>query len=74
MREVSTEAGDRDRWHVAGEHIIGKQTGLSNEQTSQYQRARAAAASAMAISHGVHGEQASPSWEPQIEAATEVEL
>ena len=74
MREVSTVAAYRDRWHVASEHIIGERAGLSNEQTSQYQRARAAAERAVAISHDVHGEQASPSWEPQIEAARGVEL
>lgn len=74
MREISTVAAYRDRWHVTGEHIIGNQTGLSNEQTGHYQRARAAAARAVAISHDVHGEQASPTWEPQIQAARGVEL
>ena len=34
---------------------------------SQRQRALAAAARAMAISHDVHGEQASPVWAAQVE-------
>ena len=74
MREISTVAAYRDRWHVAGEHIIGSQAGLSNEQTGHSQRARAAAARAVAIRHDVHLEQASPAWEPQIEVVRGVEL
>jgi len=74
MREISTVAAYRDRWHVAGEHIIGSQAGLSNEQTGHSQRARAATARAVAISRDDHGEQASPTWEPQIQAGRGVEL
>jgi hypothetical protein len=74
LREVSTVAAYRDRWHIAGEHILGNQAGLSNEQSGQHQRARAAAARAVAISHDVHLEQASPAWEPQIEVVRGVEL
>ena len=46
----------------------------STEQMGQRQRALAAAARAVAISHDAHGEQASPAWEPQIEVVRGVEL
>jgi hypothetical protein len=65
MREVSTVAAYRDRWHITGESVLGKQGAVSSaEQTGQRQRAQAAAARAMAIS-GAGAEQQNIST-PQV--------
>ncbi len=35
MREISTVAAYRDRWHITGEHIIGNQAvGATNRRAS----------------------------------------
>jgi hypothetical protein len=50
MREVSTIAAYRDRWHITGQSALGKQGDApSTEQTDQRQRAQAAAARAIAL-------------------------
>ncbi len=75
MREVSTVAAYRDRWHITEQRSIGAKSDVgSTEQMSQRQRALAAAERAVAISHDAHREQASPAWEPQIEVVRGVEL
>ena len=75
LRELSTVAAYRDRWHITEQRSIGGKTDVgSTEQMSQRQRALAAAERAVAISHDAHGEQASPPWEPQIEVVRGVEL
>ncbi len=75
VREVSTVAAYRDRWHITEQRSIGAKSDVgSTEQMGQRQRALAAAERAVAISHDAHGEQAGPAWEPQIEVVTGVEL
>ena len=75
VREVSTVAAYRDRWHITEQRSIGAKSDVgSTEQMSQRRRALAAAERAVAISHDAHGEQASPAWEPQIEVVRGVEL
>jgi hypothetical protein len=75
VREVSTVAAYRDRWHITGEQTIDSPSDtVSREQTSQRRLAERAATRALAISPGVHGEQARASWEPQIEVMRGVEL
>ena len=62
MREVSTIAAYRDRWHITGQSALGKQGDASSiEQTGQRQRALAAAARATAISSAALEQQSSPS-------------
>ncbi len=75
VREVSTVAAYRDRWHITEQRSIGAKSDVgSTEQMGQRQRALAAAERAVAISHDAHGEQARPDWEPQIEVVRGVEL
>ena len=75
LRELSTVAAYRDRWHIADTRSIGAKSDVgSTEQMGQRQRALAAAGRAVAISRDAHGEQASPAWEPQIEVVRGVEL
>ena len=51
IREVSTIAAYRDRWHLSGQNPVGKLGNtISIEQTSQRQRALAAADRATALS------------------------
>ena len=52
VREVSTVAAYRDRWHIEQRSIGAKSDVGSTEQMSQRQRALAAAERAVAISHG----------------------
>jgi hypothetical protein len=75
VREVSTVAAYRDRWHIAEQPSIGAKSDVgSAEQMGQRQRALAAAERAVAISHDAYGEQPRPAWEPQIEVVRGVEL
>ena len=75
LREVSTVAAYRDRWHITEQRSIGAKSDVgSTEQMSQRQRALAVAERAVAISHDVHGKHASPAWEPQMEVVRGVEL
>jgi hypothetical protein len=65
VREVSTVAAYRDRWHITGEQTIGSPSdAMSSEQTSQRCLAEGAATRALAIGHDVHGEQASTARGP----------
>ena len=75
LREVSTIAAYRERWHITEQRSIGGKTDVgSTEQMGQRQRALAAAERAVAISHDAYGQQASPAWEPQIEVGWGIEL
>ena len=67
MKEVSTIAAYRDRWHINGQNPVGKPGNtISIEQTGQRQRALSAAARATSfskaldqqnsLSHGLHVE------------------
>jgi len=75
VREVSTVAAYRDRWHITEQRSIGAKSDVgSTEQMGQRQRALAAAERAVAISHDAYGERARPAWEPQIEVVRGVVL
>ena len=75
LREISTIAAYRDRWHITEQRSIGAKNEVeSTEQMSQRRRALAAAERAVAISHDAFGEQASPAWEHQIEVVRGVEI
>ncbi|MGO8874054.1 MAG: conjugal transfer protein, partial [Acidimicrobiales bacterium] len=75
IREVSTIAAYRDRWHITAHSAVGKQGDKSSiEQTGQCQRALAAAARAKAISSAALEQQSSFSAEVAVEAQRGVEL
>jgi hypothetical protein len=75
IREVSTVAAYRDRWHITGHSVLDKQGDVSSlEQTGQRQRARAAAARAMAISSAGAEQQNSPSPEVELQVLRGVDL
>jgi conjugative relaxase-like TrwC/TraI family protein len=67
MREVSTIAAYRDRWHITGQSPAGRQGDMgSTEQAGQCQRAMAAMARAMAISGASMEQQNSPNLEVEL--------
>jgi hypothetical protein len=75
IREVSTIAAYRDRWHITGHSAVGRQGDpASIEQTGQRQRALAAAARATAISSAALEQQSNFSPEVAVEARRGVEL
>jgi len=75
IREVSIIAAYRDRWHIAGHSVLGKQGDVSSlEQTGDRQRAQAAAARAMAISSAGTEQQHNPSPEVEVQVLREVDL
>jgi hypothetical protein len=74
MRELSTVAAYRDRWHITGRSALGRHANASSiEQTGQRQRAQAAAARAMAISGAEIKQQNIPSPEVVVELQRGVE-
>ena len=75
IKEVSTVASYRDRWHITGQSPVGKQGDTSsNEQTGQWQRALAAASQARAINSAALEQQSSLNAEVAVEAQRRVEL
>jgi conjugative relaxase-like TrwC/TraI family protein len=75
LREISTVAAYRDRWHITDDdNIEGKGHVASAEQMSQRTRALAAAERAAAIYHNAHVKEAHPTWEAQIEVVRGVDL
>jgi hypothetical protein len=75
MREVSTIAAYRDRWHITSKSALGNQGDASStEQATERQRAQAAAVRAMAIGGGAADRQASPGPEVAVEMQRGVEL
>jgi conjugative relaxase-like TrwC/TraI family protein len=75
MREVSTVAAYRDRWHISGQSTLGKQSDVSiSEQTSQRRRALAATARAIAISGAGMEQQNSSRPQVAVEMQRGVEL
>ena len=75
MREVSTVAAYRDRWHITGKETIGSpDDAVSGEQSSQRRLAEGAATRAQAVSHGARGEQRRDDRDPQIGVVRGVEL
>ncbi len=73
LREVSTIAAYRDRWHVTDDGTIcGAGDVASSEQRSQRKLVLAAAARAAAICHDA--QVTSPAWEPQRDVAPGIDL
>jgi hypothetical protein len=61
LRELSTVAAYRDRWHVAEPRSIGAKSDVgSTEQMGQRERALAPAGRAVAISHDAYGNTQAP--------------
>jgi conjugative relaxase-like TrwC/TraI family protein len=75
MKEISTIAAYRDRWHVDGQNPVGRPSStISIEQTGQRQRAVSAVARAAAISSSALEHQGSLSAELVVEVREGVEL
>jgi conjugative relaxase-like TrwC/TraI family protein len=75
MREISTIAAYRDRWHLTNQSVLGKQGDVSStEQSGQRQLAQAAAARAAAINCAALEQHSSFSPEVAVEAQRGVEL
>jgi ATP-dependent exoDNAse (exonuclease V) alpha subunit len=73
MRELSTVAAYRDRWHVTGQSVLGEQGDASSlEQTAQRQLAQTAAARAMAISDAGAQNQNSANLEVELQRGVEL--
>jgi transcriptional regulator of acetoin/glycerol metabolism len=75
MREVSTIAAYRDRWHITGQSALGKQGDANSiEQAGERQRAQAAAVRAMAISNAGAEQQTGPSHVVDVQVSRGVDL
>ncbi len=75
LRALTTVAAYRDRWHITGEGVLGKQGDVSStEQIGQRQRAQAAAARALAISSVSVEKQTGTGPELAVEVERGVEL
>jgi len=75
LREVSTIAAYRDRWHIEGQRPLGAVPGREDlEQTVQRKRALAAGERARAISMDTMDRRIDPSLEPRVEIQQGVEL
>ncbi len=74
MREVSTIAAYRDRWHITSGRAIGTEADVSTiEQTGQRQRAQAAMKRAVAVSTAETDRQGGPGPEVEVEMQRGVE-
>ena len=74
LRQVSTIAAYRDRWHITGPAPIGSQKDLKRtEQISEFQRAHYALVRARAISQPVGATQANISHDLEIDIVQGVE-
>ena len=69
LREVSTIAAYRDRWHITGPGTVGGRNDVkSTEQMIEFQRALSAAVHARAITHEVGAKQTSMTHDVEIDA------
>jgi conjugative relaxase-like TrwC/TraI family protein len=74
LRNVSTVAAYRDRWHITGERSIGNRSDVgSTEQMSERKRAQAAAERALAISQDSTNRQTSANLDPEIAVTRGIE-
>ena len=74
MREVSTVAAYRDRWHVTGRRPIGTEADAASiEQNTQRQRAQAAVVRAVAIGSTEREQPTSAGIDLQVETQRGVE-
>jgi hypothetical protein len=75
LREVSTVAAYRDRWHIEGERPLGAAPDRENhEQTAQREKARAAGKWARAISTPAVDQPNNHALEPQVEISRGIEM
>jgi hypothetical protein len=75
VREVSTVAAYRDRWHITGNETIGSAVdGVSSEQAIQRRLAEGAASRARAVSEGARRGQQRDDHDPQMGVERGVEL
>jgi conjugative relaxase-like TrwC/TraI family protein len=75
LREVSTVAAYRDRWHITGQRPLGAIADPEiREQTAQRKRALAAGERAQAISLGTTDQANNHSLEPRLEISKGVEI
>jgi hypothetical protein len=75
LREVSTVAAYRDRWHIEGQGPLGPAPDRENhEQTAQRAKALSAGNWARAISTPAVDPPSSQAWEPQVEISRGVEI
>jgi hypothetical protein len=75
LREVSTVAGYRDRWHIEGQRPLGAVPDREDlEQTAQRKRGLAAGERAKAISTETRDKSTNPDLQPRIELSQGVEL
>ena len=67
LRNVSTVAAYRDRWHITGQSSIGSRGDVaSTEQMSEHKRAQAAVERALGMSRDSKAKQTSDNLDPQI--------
>jgi hypothetical protein len=67
LRNVSTVAAYRDRWHITGQSSIGSRGDVgSTEQMSERKRAQAAVERALGMSRDSKAKQTSDNLDPQI--------
>jgi hypothetical protein len=75
LREVSTVAAYRDRWHIEGQGPLGPAPDRANhEQTAQRAKALSAGKWARAISTPAVIQPNSHTWEPQVELSPGIEM
>jgi hypothetical protein len=75
LREVSTVAAYRDRWHIEGERPLGPAPDPENhEQTAQCNKALAAGKWARAISTPAVDQPNNHALEPQVEISRVIEM
>ena len=75
LREVSTVAAYRDRWHISAQSPLDKRgCVISTDQTGQRQRAQAAVIRAMALGGTGAEQQTFPVPEAAVEVRRGVEL
>jgi hypothetical protein len=75
MREVSTVAAYRDRWHITGKETIGsRDDAVSSEQIIQRRLAEGAATRARAVSDGARRGQPRDDGDLQIGVVRGVDL
>ena len=75
LREVSTVAAYRDRWHIEGQRPLGAAPDRDNfEQTTQRKRALAAGERAKAITMDTTVQQMNPGLDPPVGVQQGVEL
>jgi hypothetical protein len=75
LREVSTVAAYRDRWHIEGQRPLGPEPDRKDlEQTAQREKALAAGKWARAISKPAVDQPINHALEPRVETSRAIEM